>query len=214
MIWKFFPLADTDHRAKAHVLKNIEAGAHEHALSKKLLLRFSAAGGPMVLIAYESLDLDSSLLYDDATYAGGQVEAPGWNTVPWTDSPTWGLIDFLDGWLGTSDRALVVCENPFLTRQHLANAPRESRTCLYGDNVYHLLGREDFHARDAIESAIREWNFHWGTGVCASHVDIPEGEIPSERFFDEIAATTAHIFVPALDGAGYILWSPESPETP
>jgi hypothetical protein len=214
MMWKYFSLPDTDLRAKAHVLRNIEAGGHEHALSKKLLSRFSAAGGPMVLIAYASLDLESTLLYDDATYAGGQAVAPEWNTAPWTDSPTWGLIDLLDRWLGASDRSLVICENFFLTREHLANAPRESRIRLYGDHVYHVLSSEDFGRRDAIECTIREWNYDWGTGVCAEHVDILEGEIPSEPFFDEVASSSAHIFVPALDGAGYLVWSPKRPGEP
>jgi hypothetical protein len=32
------------------------------------------------------------------------------------------------------------------------------------------------------------------------------GDIPSEEFLDEIVEESRHLFVPASDGAGYLIW--------
>lgn len=210
MKWRYYRLGENDPRAKAQVFENLEMGAYEHTLSKKLLERFSVAGGEMRAIAFESLDLNYPYLYKYSSYVGGKsaADAIGTEPVPWTDFPIWGLIEFLEKWLYSSKNAVVVCENLAARRKHLASSPRESRTVCYGDEVYHILTSADAASRDAIECALRESEHHWATGVCSRHTSIPERNIQSEAFFDAIVANTAHIFTPALDGEGYLIWSP------
>jgi hypothetical protein len=164
----------------------------------------------MLAIAFESLDLDKDHLYKYGTYAGGRglADAIGTQPVSWRDSPRWGLIAFLGKWLKSATDAVTVCENVFATRKHLHCAPKESRIACYGEEVYHILNHKDADNEAAIECALRESTHHWATGVCALHAHLPAGDIPSETFFDILVAHTAHIFTPALDGEGYLIWSP------
>ena len=145
MKWTYYPLSDNDPKAKIQVLKNMEMGAHEHSLSKKLLHRFSEARGPMLLIALESLDLDADCLYEYGTYCGGMGELPGWESIPWTDFPRWGLIHFINDFLHTSKDAVVICENWIDTQRKYSTEwrPRESRVLFYQEDVYHVLTSMD-----------------------------------------------------------------------
>lgn len=211
MKWKYFFLAETDLKAKKQILESLEMGAHQkHTLTNALLSRYSNAKGPMTLIAFESLDVDAAGLYRYGTYCGGKSlpEVPGWESVTWMDSPRWGLVEFVDKHLLTSDQAVVLCENWAATRKDVSDWPRESRLLLYHDEVYHVLTKKDASSADSIECALRESEHHWATGVCSLCPAIPEGEIVSPEFFDGIVANTSHIFTPALDGAGYLVWSP------
>ena len=185
-------------------------GAHKHTLTKKLLSRFSEATGPMVAIAFESLDWDRDYLYEYGTYQGGKGlnDVVRVQDIPQRDCPIGGLIILLEKYLRSCREAVVLCENWIATREGLAvSHPRESRILLYGEEVYHVLTSEDA-SFEAIETTIRESEHHWATGVCCLCERVPQGDIPSEAFFDAIAANTAHIFTPALDGEGYLIWSP------
>lgn len=208
MRWKYFPLSPDDVKAKAYIIENLSIGAFEHTLTKKLLGRFASARGEMFAIAFESLDLNSEHLYKYATYGGGKwvIDEP----IVWTDSPRWGLIAFVDQWLQQSSEAVVVCENFFATRESIRLNPRESRIALYGEQVYHILSNEDAGHVPSIECALRESEHHWAAGICTLCREIPEAEIGSEEFFDEIVAHAAHVFTPAFDNEGYLVWSPEA----
>lgn len=211
MMWKYYPLSDNDPKAKRQVLKNMEMVVPEHTLSKKLLQRFSEASGPMLLIAFESLDLDADCLYEYATYCGGKYNLPGSESISWMDGPMWGLIPFLDKYLLKSKEAIVLCENWAATRKAVVDFPRESQILLFGDEVYHILTSENAGSPDSIECTIRESEHHWATGVCSLYTELPQDDIQSEAFFDAIVMNTTHIFTPALDGEGYLVWSPIIP---
>jgi hypothetical protein len=173
---------------------------------------FSNAVGPILLIAYEWLDPGADALYKYGSYCGGKSlrEVPGYDSITWMDSPRWGLIPFVDKFLLKSKDAVVLCENWAATRKGVTDAhfPRESRFLLFNDEVYHILTSENAGRPESIECTIRESEHHWATGVCSLCAQVPEGDIPSEAFFDGIVASTSHIFTPALDGDGYLVWSP------
>jgi hypothetical protein len=229
MKWKYFPLADNDPKAKGKVLENVSMGAFEHTLTKKLLSRFSDATGPMLLIAFDSLDAEAECLFDYGAYDGGKTldEAAGKQSILQRDSPVGGLVQFLENYLRSRDNAVLFCERWTGTRTRLVNwppdwPPLESQHLYFREEVYTVL-KGEAASWDSIEFTVREGNSHWATGVCSlckkvprGHVpgvvspteDIASAEIPSEAFFDEIVANTAHIFTPALDGEGYLVWSP------
>jgi hypothetical protein len=210
MKWKCYAIADDDPRAKKHVLANLSMGAHKHTLTKKLLSHFSEASGAMVAIAFESLDLEKDYLYEYGTYQGGKGlnDVLRGQDIPQRDCPIGGLIILLEKYLRSSRESVVLCENWIATREDLTVwRPRESRILLYGEEVYHVLTSEDA-SFEAIETTIRESEHHWATGVCCLCERVPQRDIPSEAFFDAIVANTAHIFTPALDEEGYLIWSP------
>jgi hypothetical protein len=206
--WTYYPLSDGDQKAKEQVLKNLEMGAHEHTLSRRLLARFSEARGSMLLIAFDSLDRGADGLYEYATYCGGKSKPPDLERISWMDCPRWGLVPLLDKYLLKAKQALVLCENWAATRKAVAEWPRQPRVLLYGDEVYHVLTSDNGGSPESIECAIRESEHQWATGVCSSCAEVPQGEIPSETFLDDVVARAAHIFTPALDGEGYLVWSP------
>jgi hypothetical protein len=213
MKWKCFPIPATDSAARNHIFRSIETGAQAHTLGKKLLAQFTEADGPMSLIAFESIDLDYPYLYEYATYRGGQPDPVGTEPFSWTDAPIWGLVEFLDTWLRTSLDAVVFCENRLATREEatrgVADGASESRIVCFGANeVYHVLTNEDRGNGAAIEATLRESQYYWTTNVCSRCADLPRGDIPSEAFFDDIAGSTRHIFVPTLDEEGFLIWSP------
>lgn len=217
MRWKCFPISPNDTRAKTLVIENLTTLAQGHTLSKKLLKHFAEAQGPMLLIAFESIDLGYPYLYKYATYRGGQAEPFGTEPFSWTDAPRWGLVELLDGWLRTSHDAVVLCENWLeaceKAKRGVADGSWESRILCFGANeVYHVLTNEDCGNGTAIEATLRESQYEWATGVCSRCADLPRGDIPSEAFFDEIIGHTEHIFVPALDEEGFLVWSPKKAE--
>ena len=210
MSWKYFPLGENNLKAREQVLENFIVGAHGHTLTKKLLARFSEASGPMLLIANDLWDIDqckdfvSGGLYKkpevSATAEAGASDNAG--------NPFDGLERLIRSWLLSSPHAVVLCENPFNMRDALVRKPRQdSRLLLFGQELYHVLLSTDI-SHTAIECTIRESSHHWATAVCSLCGEIPEREIASEAFFDEIVADAVHIFTPAIDGEGYLFWSP------
>lgn len=213
MKWKYFTIPETDAAARIHIFQNFATCAQEHTLSKKLLMHFAEAHGPMLLIAFESIDLDYQYLYQYATYNGGKAEASTGETLSYFDSPIFGLIEFIQTWLGTSRDAVVLCENWLATREEakrgVADGSWESPVLCFGANqVYHVLTNDDRCNGDAIEAALRESQHHWSVGVCSRYADVPRGDVPTESFFEDIVDSAEHIFVPALDNEGFLVWSP------
>jgi hypothetical protein len=218
MKWKYFQLAKEDARAKAQIVDNLTMGAHEHTLSRKLLARVADVGGPIVLIAFESLDLDYPHLYKYAAYNGGRPEPVDAESFCWTDAPHWGLVELVDNWLHSSRDATVVCENLTATREIVRarkeDGTWESRILCAGDNeVYHVLTNDDRGNLAVIEATLRESQDFWATGVCSRCADVPSSDLRSESFFDQLVANTKQIFVPALDSEGFLVWWPEVPNS-
>jgi len=211
MKWKHYPLADNHPKGMKGILGNLSAGAREHTLSRKLLARFSGETGALMAIAFESLDLDRTTDYAYGGYYGGKalMEAVAGQEIRMHDCPIGGLILFLEDFLRGSEHAVVLCENPTDTRtEYLTNwRPRESRVVFFGEEVYHVVTRQEANFQ-SIETAIRESRGQWSISVCALCEELPQGDIPSEAFFDAIVANTAHVFASAFDGEGYLIWSP------
>jgi hypothetical protein len=217
MTWKEYVLPDGDAKAHKHFLKSFSIGAPNHALTKRLIQRLVNAKGPMFAIAMESLDLERVVDFRWAgTYSGGKQwhEAAHSPTFPVGNSPLDGLGLFLDTYLRSSQRAIVLCENWINTRSEIPNLlMRESRTVFHGDEVYHILSSSDAGNLEFISTTVWEAKNQWLTGVCSSAELVPQVEIPSEAFFDEIVANVAHIFVSAFDEEGYLVWSPNSSDS-
>lgn len=209
MKWTYYALPDDDPRAKKRIVDEISVGASEHTLAKKLLPRVSEESGGTLLIAFDNLDADADWLYEYGTYGGGKrwFDAAGTQQLPQMDCPIGGLILFVGNYLRTSEEAVVLCQNYCSLRARAA--PRESRVVSYGEETYHLLTRTDANV-ESIECAIRESSSHWVTGVCSQFAEVPESFIESEAFFDAIVAETKHVFTSALDGEGYLIWSPKT----
>lgn len=211
MKWRRYAFSDSDPRARKQIFANLAMGATQHALTRKLLSRFSEATGSYFAIAFEFLDVDRLPDFSYATYSGGKrwYEAAGTQDVSQGDSPIGGLICFLREFLRSSKEAVVLCENWGDSRtEYLANwRPRESRVVYHAEDVYHVLTSKD-DDDDSIECVIRESRDHWATGVCSSCSEVPQGDILQDGILNAIVANTRHIFTPALDGEGYLVWSP------
>ena len=186
MKWKYFPLAGTDPKVRNYILKCLSAGAYDHRLSRVLKARVSDLIGSVVLVAFESLDLEKISDYEFAAFYGGKGlhDAIGSKAVSQMDSPLGGLALFLEHHLHSSKDAIVLCENLYDTRQkYIANwRPRESRVIFFGEEIYHIVtdGNANFRS---IETAIRESMDRWSTGVCSFCDNVPENNIMSEAFF-------------------------------
>jgi len=97
MKWKYFPIAASDARGKHHLLKSLSAGAYEHTLSRALKACVSEVTGPLVLVAFESLDMKTIIDYSYAGFYGGKGlhDAVGSQFIPQKDSPVGGLALFI-----------------------------------------------------------------------------------------------------------------------
>jgi hypothetical protein len=213
MRWQFYNLADNDLSAKKHVLENLSMGVGQgNALSTRLTAQFEGAAGSAVAIAFEALDLEKVDAFRWAgTYSNGLLlnDFLKPHSVPLTQFPIGGMGQYVEKYLQGSHRAVVVCENWSAKRSEMTKWPyvNQSRMIYFGEQVYHFLAHGDTDL-DLIDSTIRESADHWGIGVCSLCKDIPHTEIQSEAFFDEIVTNAAHIFVPAFDGEGFLVWSP------
>jgi hypothetical protein len=217
MKWTYYSLPESDASARTHFFESFSMGASNHALSKRLSKQLAPASGPFFAIAIESLELDQVEDYRSAgSYGRGKQlhEVRGTTMRAIGDRSIDGLIRFLNGYLQGNPDGIVLCENWMLSRHHLSTwTTRESRVLVYGEEVYHVVTNRDVGNLDLIEAAVREPERQWLTGVCSRCKEIPEGEIHSESFFDEIVANLSHIFVSAFDGEGYLVWSPKLPDS-
>jgi hypothetical protein len=217
MTWKYYPLSDGDPKAKKQFFENFRMSSQKHVLTKALSERFSGAIGPIFAIAHEALDLDKITDYRWAgTYAGGKqwYEAAGTYTIAVGNRSIDGLVQFLRAFLQSSEDAIVLCDNWSDERNALVHrtVALESHLLFHGQDIYHVLIRKDTNP-DFIEQTIREADNTWLTGVCSICKEVPQGEILSEAFFDEIVANAVHIFVPALDGEGFLVWTEKGDAT-
>jgi hypothetical protein len=212
MKWKCFSIAEDDVKAKKHISENLAMGASRHILSQKLLGRFSDAVGPMILIAFDLLDLSGGHLYASATYDGGKgwYDAVGRRIIPQADCPIGGLVDFLTNYLQSSTEAVVVCENWADTRKEYQGnwRPRESQVEFFQEDVYHILTSVET-SFDAVEAAIRESMDHWAVIICSVCKSILCSNVLTEACLNTLAMNTDYIIVPALDGEGYLVWAPQ-----
>jgi hypothetical protein len=196
----FLTLDPDNHNARSFILKSLEICAHDHIFSTKLLRRLSSATGPMYAILGERISADL-LKAHDFTLAPPDGEETG-------RRPTEILVSIVGDYLGTTQNAVVMCENWAACRSDIGKWlwPPPLVAC-YGDSeVYHLLTHE-ITDLELIEAAIAP-SHHWQTGVCSSCVHVPDGDIPDEGFLDEIVRNTRYLFLPAFDGSGSLLWSP------
>ena len=187
--------------ARNFILESLEVCAYNHALSKKLLSRLSSATGPMYAIVGERIKADLLEAHDFST-APPDGEETG-------KRPVEILVSIIGDYLGTTQDAVVLCENWAARRDDIAKWPwPPPRVACYGDSeVYHVLTRE-ITDPELIEAAIAP-SHHWQTGVCSSCVHVPDGDISDEGFLDEIVRNMRLLFLPAFDGSGYLLWSPK-----
>jgi putative hemolysin len=196
----FLTLDPDNHNAKSFILESLEICAHNHSFSRKLLRRLSSATGPMYAIVGERITVN--VLKDhDFTTTTPDGEDTGLR-------PTEIMVSIVGDYLGKTKDAVVMCENWAACRSDIAKWPwPPPRVTCYGDSeVYHVLTHE-ITDPEHIEAAIAP-RHHWQTGVCSSCVHVPDGDIPDERFLDEIVRNTKYLFLPAFDGDGFLLWSP------
>ena len=219
MKWKHYPLPAGDERAVAQITLNLRCG--DRTLGKKLLAQFSSPSGTMLAIALEGLDIDSLVDFNYATYCGGKqwYDAAGTTTIPMGDRPIDGLISFLTEFLRLSERGAVVIVNwtakrtdPRMSPESRAQSPPiylcTSRLAFFGDEVHHVLTPEDTDP-ELVEDTISEPWHKWFCGICAAGSTIPNDNEFSTDFLDQLVTGTEHIFVPAFDNEGFLVWSPK-----
>jgi hypothetical protein len=166
MKFHYYPLPENEPRAMKQLFENISMGAYSHTLSKKLLARFSEARGPVLVIAYDSLDLDRLADFEYGTYAGGKLlwDIIDKKTPQLDDSQFYVLARFIDRHLGSSKTAIAICENWAADRASLISLPSESRTSCYGNDVYHILTADNAGNLDSIRQhsdSMKEWSSWW-----------------------------------------------------
>jgi hypothetical protein len=197
---EFLTLDLDNHNAKSFIMGSLEICAYGHILSRKLLSRLSSATGPMYAIMGERINADL-LKAHDFSIAPPDGEETG-------KRPVEILVSIIGDYLKTTQDAVVLCENWAASRGDVAKWPwPPPQVACYGDSeVYHVLTHE-ITEPELIEAAIVS-RHHWQTGVCSSCPHVPQGDIPDEGFLEEIVRNTRHLFLPAFDGSGYLLWSP------
>jgi hypothetical protein len=197
----FIQLPSNDNKAREHILASLSICAHDHILSAKLLEHFRKASGTFHAIIGDWYNLDQMPSYDRA------VEPPPGSYLPGY-YPQDLLVKFVSDYLQGNEKAVVVSENWGAKREHVARwVLSRPRVVYFGnDEVYHIV-TPDVTDPDLIEASIIEAH-HWQTNVCSSCRHLPEGDSVDESFLDEITHNAKHIFVPAFDLTGYLIWSP------
>lgn len=196
----FIDLGQNDKSAKTHILESLAACAWNHTLSRKLLQRFSASTGPMAAIIGDGYQLDRSIAFDHIVSISKDSYEHG-------DYPQDRLVRFVGEYLKSTKDAIILCENWAATRSEPWMWPPPRVACFGDDEVYHIV-TPDITEPELIEAAV-ESRHYWQTGVCSTCAHFLDGDIPDEEFLDGIVCHTKHIFVPAFDGSGYLIWSPE-----
>jgi hypothetical protein len=206
----FVRLGRDDIKARSLILDSLEVTSHDHALSRKLLERWAGAGGSLAAIFNSGIDLGLLSSYDCCWpiledegfhYAGATSErAPE------------RMARFVAGYLTSARGAVAVCEDWLLNRRDIPKigSPPSRIACLGDEEVYFLLTPEIMDL-EAIEDAVRSRG-RYQTGACSTCECVPEGDLLEEGFLDEVARNARHVFVPAFDGSGYLIWSLPWPE--
>jgi hypothetical protein len=201
----FVDLGTDDKKGKDFLRNSLFVCAHDHILSRKLLNRVSTAGGPMTAIVPHGVDLTQ--LED---YSRGAIAPDDSSPFDLSDRPVAQLVAFVQNYLRANGSRIVICENWAWERKHIAMQPwPPSRLACYGDaEVFHIV-TPDITDPKMVESAVTVRHY-WQTGVCSACARVPEDNISDEGYFDEIVRNTKHIFIPAFDGDGYLIWSPQA----
>lgn len=205
LITNFVQLDRNDSKATSLIRDSLRVAAYYRTLSRKLRNRVGDAprqliaifGGGIDLKLLESYDScwpipdDDRFQYDGAT----------------NERTTERLVRFIAGYLESSPEAVVVSEDWAATpvdvpEMHVV-PPRIS--CLGDSEVYYLLTPE-IKDPDAIDDSVRN-GARYQTGICSTSVNIPTADMQDDAFLEEVAVNARHIFVPAFDGSGYLIWS-------
>lgn len=204
IVTNFVNLGPDDSKAKSLVVESVENAAYTHILSRKILDRLSTAEGPLTAIFPSGLELGLLASYDacwpipddeDFHYDGATSERTHVR-----------MARFVAEYLGATEDAVVVCEDWMASRARIANMIHPELIACFGDDeVYYLLAPK-ITDLDAIEDAVKP-GARYQTGVCSTCASVPDGDIPDEGFLDEVTRNARHVFVPAFDGSGYLIWS-------
>ena len=202
-------LAENDQKAWKWIADNFSICSHEHVLSRKLWTRFASYKGPVFALKLSIVDLSQLSSYMHTWSPQGDKSRI--EDYPVDEWPASQIKQFVFDYLKSSDDAVVVCENANASRKMYENwqwGTLPPYWC-YGDNeVYHILTPADIGS-DTFKTTIRQAFVNWGVGICATCERIPEKSITDDSFFDEIVRTTRHLFLPAFDGDGFLIWTPE-----
>lgn len=194
------PLGQDDEKARTLMLSSLTICAHNHIISRMLLERFAGAKGPYTAIVGDWYNL-SAMRHYDSTVQPAATPLPAHRTHR-------VLVYFVRRYLDETKDAVVVSENWAAERADNWLCP-PPRLAFLGDNeVYHILTPE-VSDPELIEDSITS-RHHWQTGVCSSSTRVPTGDDVTIEWVGEIVANARHIFVPAFDGSGYLVWSPEA----
>jgi len=198
-----FELGEDDKKALALFQESLFVCAHNHVFSRMLLAHFATARGPMFAIIGDWHNLGEMVNYDYPI-------SPPKGSTPFEAGfyPREQLVAFVKEHLRSAADAVVMSENWGASRKTTSIWlwPPPRFACFGDDEVYHFV-TPDITDTDMIEASVLA-SHHWQTGVCSSCADVPDGEIPGEGFLEEIVRNTKHIFIPAFDGSGYLIWTP------
>jgi hypothetical protein len=201
----FVDLGPDDIQARSLILDSLEVTSHDHTLSRKLLERWAGAGGSLAAIFNSGIDLGLLWSYDCCSPLPEDQNFHFADATP-VRTPE-RMARFVADYLASALGAVAVCEHWFAGRADIPKigSPPPRIACLGDEEVYFLLTPEILDL-EAIEDAVRTRG-RYQTGVCSICEGVPEGDLLEEGFLDEVAGNARHIFVPAFDGSGYLIWS-------
>jgi hypothetical protein len=203
-IANFVDLGQDDIKAVSLILGSLEITSHTRSLSRKLLERWAGAGGSLAAIFGSGIDLGLLESYDVVSPVLDDESFAYADATP--ERTHERMARFVGRYLTSVQHAVAVGENWLAGREdipYIGSPP--PRIACSGDEVYFLLTPEIVDLEE-IEDAVRP-SAQYQTAVCSTCSVVPEGESLGEGFLDEVARNARHIFVPAFDGSGYLIWS-------
>ncbi len=173
----------------------------------------------MLAVGMEKMDIGQMPTYDYATYDSGRqaLELFGLKQSAIGDRPIDGVVLFLSEWIQSYPNGLILIEDP-LSRRSNPNKSAESRAmygltsrlAFYNEEVYYVVTNAN-STPDNIEESIRDADYGTFVGVCTPGVTVPINNSLTESILADVANKTQHVFVPAFDGEGYLIWSLHNP---
>lgn len=202
-------LPGDDQKAWDWIEKNFSICAHEHILSRKLWDRFATFRGNVYAIKPNCVELDKLQTYMEIWWSPG--DTPKLVDDPVEEWPITQMVQFGYDYLKSKTKNVIVVENFNATRKmydHWEWGKLPPYSCYGEKEVYHIVTQFEIGSK-TLRDSIRQSFVSWGVAVCSICEKIPEGSIMDETFFDEIVDDTSHIFLPAFDGDGFLVWSPK-----
>jgi len=191
-------------KARDFVLESLDC-VEFHTLSRKLLDQLQTAHGPVMAIVPPWINLDKLPAYNqDPGGANGQYEEGCF--------PQDRLAGLIQEYFKATPGGVGVCESWGWDRRctqwpDIKDPWFPPRLACFGDDeVYHFV--LPGHTFDQIQEGVIA-RAYWQTGTLSVCRQVPEADIPDESFFDEIVRNVKHVFVPAFDGGGYLIWTPD-----